>query len=88
MTKLTPQQKVIVDYLADGKWHCMTSKDFFMKDDRKRISELNQKGYTIESSKCDRRCGIQHSSPVLMRRLLAVPPPSPYEIYHALKANE
>ena len=40
-----------------------------MKDDRKRISELNEIGFEIIGFKCDRRCGVKHSSRVLMRKL-------------------
>lgn len=66
---MTPQQQLIYDYLEDGEWHCMTHPGFFMKDDRKRISELNQMGILIEGMPCDGRCGIKHTSKVLMRRL-------------------
>lgn len=67
--KLTPQQKQITDYLAGGDWKCMATPDFFIKDDRKRISELNQKGYTINGKPCDGRCGIKHSSRIYMRQM-------------------
>lgn len=83
--QLTPQQQKIIDHLSDGKFHCMAS-GFFMKDDRKRISELNDIGFEIVGFKCDRRCGVKHSSRILMRKLKSVPegfvvplnaPPSP-----------
>ena len=51
----------------------MATKDFFMKDDRKRISELRAVGYEIKSLRCDKRCKIEHSSGVKMRRLVAEP---------------
>ena len=70
---LTPQQKKVVEYLADGNWHCLATPSFFMKDDRKRISELNALGYTIEGIKCDGRCGQGHTSPVKMRRMVNKP---------------
>lgn len=69
---LTPQQQKVVNYLQDGKWHCMAN-DFFIKDDRKRISELNRMGFNIIGFKCDRTCGIKHSSRVLMRKMKGVP---------------
>lgn len=71
--KLSPQQKLITDYLKDGEWHCMATPQFFIKDDRKRISELNQKGFTIEGKPCDGICGIKHSSNVYMRRIVQKP---------------
>lgn len=73
MTKLSPQQQKIVDYLADGEWRCFATPDFFIKDDRKRISELNAMGYVIEGMKCDGRCDVKHSSNVFMRRLVERP---------------
>lgn len=82
----TPQQQLILDYLRDLDWHCMATKDFFMKDDRKRCSELNeegsylhQKGYWINSRKCDGRCGINHSSRIFMRRAERLPVMKPAE---------
>lgn len=66
--KLTPQQFRIISHLGDGEWHCMAG-DFFMKDDRTRISELIRLGYEIVAFKCDGRCHKKHSSRVVMRRL-------------------
>ena len=73
--RLTPQQKKVIGYLSDGDWHCMANHDFFMKDDRKRISELNNLGYKIEGKPCDGRCGIRHSARLLMRRINKKPKP-------------
>jgi hypothetical protein len=42
--KLTPQHKQILELLADGQKHCFTV-ELYMKDDRKRLSELRQAGY-------------------------------------------
>ena len=70
--ELSPQQQKVVDFLADGEWHCMAD-GFFMKDDRKRISELNALKFEIIGIKCDKRCGINHSSRVQMRRLVERP---------------
>lgn len=91
MKHLTPQQKLIVNYLADGDWHCMANANFYMKDDRTRISELQKKGYVIEGEPCRpdiTRCGKNHSSKVYMRRIVAVPPPSPYEVFHELMQSQ
>ena len=72
----TPQQQKIIDYLRDQQWHCMATPGFFIKDDRKRISELNQegsylhgKGYYVNGMKCDGRCGVKHSARIFMRRI-------------------
>ena len=76
MIKLSPQQKLIVDYLRDGDWHCMAGANFFMKDDRKRISELNQKGFVIQGVPCDKEasgCTVNHNSNVYMRRIVEKP---------------
>ena len=51
----------------------MTTTNFYMKDDRKRISELVEMGYNIEGRRCDNRCNVQHSSNVFMRRLVSGP---------------
>ena len=71
--KLSPSQQKIVDYLESGEWKCMANAQFFMKDDRKRISELNQKGYKIIGMPCDKRCGVNHASSVLMRQMIERP---------------
>lgn len=47
----------------------MARAGFYMKDDRKRISELNRMGYVITGRPCDGRCGINHSSRLFMRRM-------------------
>ncbi len=73
MKRLSPSQQKIVDYLADGAWHCMANATFFMKDDRTRISELNRLGYEIIGSKCDQRCKVAHSSAIVMRKLVTRP---------------
>ena len=70
---LSPSQTKIIDYLNDGEWKCMANATFFMKDDRKRISELREKGYVIDSRECDGRCGIQHNARLFMRRLVDAP---------------
>ena len=71
--KLTPSQQKVFDHLKDGRWHCMADSRFFMKDDRKRISELNEMGFNIIGFKCDKRCGVKHSSRILMRKMKGVP---------------
>lgn len=63
------QQQQILNYLSDGEWHCMANANFFMKDDRKRISELRDMGHVILSKPCDGRCRVKHNSRLLMRKL-------------------
>ena len=70
--KLTPQQTQIINLLSDGEYHCPTA-ELFMKDDRKRISELRKMGYEFDSPPCDKKCGINHSSRVVMRALVKTP---------------
>lgn len=67
------QKARILEYLKGGHWQCFASDKFFIKDDRKRISELNQSGYRIIGTPCDGRCGINHHSRVFMRRLVGKP---------------
>ena len=70
MTQKITDHKRIFEWLADGEWHCGTELSY-MKDDRKRISELRQKGYLIEGISCDGRCNTIHKSKNLkMRRLV------------------
>lgn len=70
--KLSPQKELIISILRDMQWHC-SSEFGYIKDDRKRISELNatymeDKGYEIIGEPCDGRCGIKHSSGLFMRK--------------------
>lgn len=90
MAHLSPQQKKIIEHLADGEWHCMASPKFFIKDDRKRISELNDKGYVIIGQPCDIRgkCGLKHTSNVFMRRLEGKPALNNYQLMHLAKQAE
>ena len=76
----SPDQQKIINVLKDFRWHCLDSKNFYMKDNRTRISEINAKlfdyelqtgqGWKIISFKCDKRCGTNHSSRIQMRRLM------------------
>lgn len=67
---LTPQHRRILEWLKDGQWHCSTDIEY-MRDARKRISELRQGGYDIIPETCDKRCGINHHSALKMRKLRA-----------------
>lgn len=70
---LSPNEQKIVDFLEDGSWHCMATPTFFMKDDRARISSINKKGYKIISMMCDKSCGVNHSSQIVMRQMIERP---------------
>ena len=72
MQKITDHTRIL-EWLSDGTWKCSTEIDF-MRDARKRISELRQKGYRIEGIPCDGRCGVRHHSRLYMRRLVAQNP--------------
>lgn len=74
--KLSRQQELIVKTLRDRQWHCGSEWLGEMKDDRKRISELNdgymrEKGWVIIGERCGGKCGRRHSSGLFRRK--AVP---------------
>ena len=73
----SPAEQKIVDILRDGEWHCVFS-EVLMKDDRRRITDINRKlnkrGYKVQSMECDGRCGTQHASRIVMRRIMKTPP--------------
>lgn len=87
MTHLSPQERMIINLLTDGMWHCPT-KELFMKDDRARISSLRKKGYVIEDKLCDGNCGMKHYSKPKMRRLESTPPLNIYQQFHLIKQAE
>lgn len=75
---LSPQKERILEVLRDKQWHC-SSEWPYIKDDRKRISELNEgymreKGYEIVGKPCDGRCGKTHPSRLFMRRAQKIDP--------------
>ena len=72
MTPLSPQKQKIFDLYSGKGWVCSTAIHF-IRDYRKRISELNAMGFEILGMKCDRYCKVQHASNVLMRKLKRVP---------------
>lgn len=60
-----------------------------IKDDRKRISELNsgymlEKGYQIEGKPCDGRCGKNHSSGLFMRKAVKIETQDPIKWFDSL----
>src|SRR3990167_3218990 len=73
----------ILDWLSDGAWKCSTEMDF-MRDARKKISELVKSGYNIEGIPCDGRCGTIHKSKNLKMRRLVIPfPEAPTSLQEA-----
>ena len=58
----------ILNLLSDGEYHCgLEINRLKIKDDRKRISELNKSGYLILGEVCDIH---PHDSRLFMRRLV------------------
>ena len=62
--RLTPQQKQLLKLLMDGQWHCSTEIEF-MRDARKRLSEIRALGYYIKGEKCNKH---PHKSALHMLR--------------------
>ena len=62
--------QTLLELHKSGEWVC-SARIEFMRDQRKRISELNHRGYTFEATPCDGRCGVRHHSRLYMRRLVA-----------------
>ncbi len=61
----------IIDLLSDGEYHCgLEINKLKIKDDRKRISELNHSGYLIVGEVCNLHV---HNSRLFMRKLIRVP---------------
>jgi hypothetical protein len=64
---MTHHQKILT-LLDDEQWHCGTEiMNLYIKDDRKRISELVAQGYNIVGKPCD--CG-KHVSGLYKRKLI------------------
>lgn len=66
----------ILDVLrrANGGWVCTTVFDtMFIRDHRKRVSELIADGHKIESEQCRGECGKNHNSNIYKRRLVSAP---------------
>lgn len=72
--KLNPQQQQIFNLLDGGGWVCSNLiQDRVSRDYRKRISEMREKGYAIDSMACDKTCHIPHKARVFMYKLQDVP---------------
>lgn len=80
MTKLSPQKEIIIKILRDQQWHCGRQWLNQIKDDRKRIGEMNQgymkeKGYEIKGKPCRGHvCGVK-DCPLFARRAVLLDAP-------------
>lgn len=72
MKKLSPQQKILVDLHKTGNWVCSTEIEY-MRDHRKRYSELTEKGFVFEAEPCNGVCLKKHASKLFMRRIAQKP---------------
>ena len=90
--KPNPQQEKILELHRGGEWVCSTAYEF-IRDHRKRISELNlgylkKKGYVLRAIPCDGRCGKTHSSQLVMRRAEKIASQSPKTAPHTFNKRE
>lgn len=88
MTKLSPQQQIIIEKLRSKDWVC-SSEFGYIKDDRRRITDLNrgymlEKGYEIIGKPCDGRCGKNHSSGLFMRKAVKLESKDPIQWFDLL----
>lgn len=69
------QQQIILDILSDNRFHC-TSEFYaqYMADPRRRMCDLKDKGYELESRKCELH--NFHRGVSKMWRLIANPAPA------------
>lgn len=88
MKTLSPQQEIIVDALRDFRWHCGREWLNQIKDDRARISNLNnfymkERGYEIEGEPCKGDiCGV-YKCPLYKRRAVKLTQPTIQEMHKA-----
>jgi hypothetical protein len=60
---------------AKGNWVCTTVFDTeYLRDHRKRVSELVKQGHNIISEQCRGECGRSHSSNIFKRKLVESTP--------------
>ena len=91
--ELSRQQKIIVEALRSLDWVCQTAWLGQIKDDRRRITDLNrgymrEKGYRIVGKPCDGRCQRTHSSGLFMRRAEKLTTPHILEGRDLMRENE
>lgn len=81
---LSPQKEIIVAALRSGKWVCGREWLDRIKDDRKRISELNEgymreKGYEIIGEPCRTTACGRRTCPLYKRKAVKLVVKSPHE---------
>lgn len=64
--------KQLLELHKNGEWICSTTIEY-MRDHRKRYSELMAKGFLFNSMPCDGRCGNKHNARIFMRKLNGTP---------------
>ena len=80
MAKLSPQKRKLLDLFSDRAWHCSNEiVPLFIRDYRKRISEMLREGFMIESQVCNGSCGTSHNAGIHMYRLADTPKRPVYE---------
>lgn len=76
--KLSPQKKYLYNLLKDGGWVCSNEIDpFYVRDYRKRLSEMRGEGFVLESEVC--HCERKHRARVHKYRLVEAPKRPIYE---------
>lgn len=73
MNKLSPQKEYILSFLRSGKWVCGRQWLDRVKDDRKRVQELNEtymaeRGYKIAGQPCKGQFCGRKNCPLYARR--------------------
>ena len=80
--KLSRQQSIIVEALRPKKWVCGSVWLGQIKDDRRRITDLNrgymlEKGFTIVGEPCRGNACGRNTCPLYKRRAEKLPTPQP-----------
>lgn len=74
MKALSPQKQKLLELFKDAEWHCSNEiTPLFIRDYRKRLSEMSREGFEFKSMRCDGRCRVNHSSNVHMYCLVGEP---------------
>ena len=68
----TTHHQRLLELHKDGSWVCSGEIEY-IRDHRKRYSELKGKGYVFQSEPCNGFCGTKHTSRIFMRRLVERP---------------
>ena len=72
--KLSPQKLKLYELFKDRGWHCSVEiTPLYIRDYRKRLSEMLREGFVFESATCTGVCEIKHNSNIHMYRLADEP---------------